>query len=228
MEVAGLSQTIVAAQVTITQTTIATSYRSFKARQLVKARKYKVRISLSYENTAVYIQGSFLPPAWNARKSLSYSLASRELFVEAWLKTGDEFVFVKRGVTFVHPDFPTVEVCFTQNETQGIVNIFIRSDSILHSLPQPAVWNGAFRFRTGVAFRGKTQDHYEDAYFCTEKSVGIADGVSAWQSSGINSGLLLLFPSLPLCFFRLSASVCAGKRLRLKRLGGEAIEAVRI
>ena len=101
---------MVQAQVLVTQTTIARSYRNFKERQLISANKSKVRLSLPRGPSPIHLIGSFTEPPWEVTEPLRYSLRSNDLFVVVWLRPGDTFQLKKRNEVILHPDFPVVMV----------------------------------------------------------------------------------------------------------------------
>ena len=76
----------------------------------------------------------------------------------------------------IHPGFEVVWVRDMQDEGHGNVNVYIEKGKKMG-------------MRSAAASRGKSEMRNEDAYYTTNSTLGVADGVSAWRSLGIDAGI---------------------------------------
>jgi protein phosphatase PTC7 len=113
-------------------------------------------------------------------------LTIKDLFATVWLKLGDIFQLKKRDEVKLLPGFPIVLVRSKQLRKAGLANMFVPESSPMLNFPQNS--ENGLTFASGVFSKGKLRDENEDAYFHTGKSLGIADGVSAWRKYRIDAG----------------------------------------
>jgi protein phosphatase PTC7 len=119
-------------------------------------------------------------------KQMHYSISSQEYFLELWLEPHSEFCIKQQGRQFLVDSYPQVT-----NKSGKIVNLTQKPKKFevfsLHSKLSRTFSKNLFFESAGYSV-GKHSNLNEDAFFCNELALGIADGIGSLKSEfGISS-----------------------------------------
>ena len=117
---------------------------------------------------------------------MHYSIQNQEYFIEIWLPPLSEFCIVQQGKQFLIDSFPQVT-----NKSGKIVNLTPKPKKFtfvsIHAWISKNVSKNFYFDSAGYSV-GKLAHINEDAFFCNEQALGIADGIGSIKTEfGISS-----------------------------------------
>ncbi|OMJ83623.1 hypothetical protein SteCoe_15411 [Stentor coeruleus] len=157
---------------------------NYKIHRKHNARLYRITFKKTSGLTSTYLNISsnnrFLS------KQMKFSIAFNEYYLEIWLPPRSEFYITQQNTSFLIDSFPQIS-----SATGKLVNVipepkrFKAQPVIIKSL-RSLVLNHIFEC-AGYSI-GKLFYLNEDAYFCTERVIGVADGIGSLKRDfGISS-----------------------------------------
>ena len=156
----------------------------YKIQRKNNKRLYRISFKKTSSLLSTYLHVS--TKSANSSLQMKYSIAYQEYFLEIWLLPLTEFYISQQGSSYLIGAYPQ-----TTNNSGKIINTIPTPIQFLPKMFNKNISlksNGEYIFKTGGYSIGKSPNTNEDAYFCTDTVIGVADGIGSLQRAfGISS-----------------------------------------
>lgn len=195
----------------------------YRLRAKTNRKKGMCLYRIAFKKTGGLAQ-TFIHYGQNRSRPMKYSISYNEYYIELWLMPKSEFFISQKSQIFLIDSFPQ-----NTNSQGKLVNLTPKKKSF-YSLPGPKNFLQGIKIKyylesSGFSI-GKLFNLNEDAFFCTDQIIGVADGIGSLRKEFGISSMDFAQELMSKCEEYSSMQIKQGRNLNCKEIIGKAYESL--